>query len=274
MRTHLLIYDDNCPLCVCYTGAFVRWGLLKAAERQPFSTATDEWLQKIDMEKAKNEIPYIDLQSGQVVYGIDAMLEILKRKLPFVKPIGKWPPVYWMLRRLYQFISFNRKVIVAKRCGSGAIDCEPAFSCRWRWIFMLVFLTLNTLLLFPVHDMLLRSIPGYNLSAAQLQACHAGLVLSNSSVAFFLGWRKATEYLGQINILAIITMFFLSMYAFLLQWVQVPVPVTIGFLAALLLLVATEYARRMHYLRLAARETAIISINLVSLLLFLILLFI
>ena len=110
-----LIYDDACPLCVWYTGAFVKSGLLTTEGRKAFSTCDTELLNAIDLERGKNEIPLIDIENKQVLYGIDAMLEVLGEKFPVIKTIGNVKPVNWFLKRLYKFISYNRKVIVAKK---------------------------------------------------------------------------------------------------------------------------------------------------------------
>ena len=77
----VLIYDDACPLCVAYTSAFVKTGLLTAEGRKPFSDASPELLHCINWQRSKNEIPLFDPVSKKVWYGIDALLEILGQKM-------------------------------------------------------------------------------------------------------------------------------------------------------------------------------------------------
>jgi predicted DCC family thiol-disulfide oxidoreductase YuxK len=111
MNTKIIIYDDNCPICSAYTNAFVKTGLLDKGGRKNFSTITPELLSKIDFKKSVNEIPVIDTASGQVWYGINALLEILQGKIPFAKSIGNIQFIKWSLTKFYKFISYNRRVL-------------------------------------------------------------------------------------------------------------------------------------------------------------------
>jgi len=155
MKTNkILIYDDNCPLCTWYSDAFVKCGLLPAEGRKAFSVIDSALFNKIDFDKSRNEIPLIDTMSGKVFYGIDSLLEILDQKIPLIKKIGNFMPLKWFLRKLYKFVSYNRKVIVARKCGNGAIDCAPDFNYLYRVLFMTVFLIFNTIMLTPFHNIL------------------------------------------------------------------------------------------------------------------------
>ena len=125
MKNKVLIYDDNCPLCTWYSSLFVSCGLLPTEGRKPFSALDSSLLKAIDLDKSRNEIPLLDTKSGNVLYGIDALLEILGQRSGFIKTTGKIKPINWLLKKIYKFISYNRKVIVAKKCSTGAIDCSP-----------------------------------------------------------------------------------------------------------------------------------------------------
>ncbi len=69
-----LVYDDNCPLCKAYTAAFVKGGLLKAKNRIAFSHVNIQQFH-LEWKKARNEIPLIDLKTGEVKYGVDLTTE-------------------------------------------------------------------------------------------------------------------------------------------------------------------------------------------------------
>jgi len=64
-NTKILLYDDYCPLCTWYSGLFVKYKLLKPENRVPFSKATIEILASIDIEKAKDEIPFFEHKNRQ-----------------------------------------------------------------------------------------------------------------------------------------------------------------------------------------------------------------
>jgi hypothetical protein len=243
-----LVYDDACPMCAWYTGAFVKSGLLSEEGRKAFSNANPELLHDINWQRSKNEIPLIDTNTKQVWYGIDALLEILGQKVPLIKTIGKFTPVNWSLKRLYNFISYNRKVIVATKSVPGTIDCTPDFNVFYRILFMLVFLSFNTLMLFPTHSWLARVIPFYHLSVAQLQLAHTIFVVTNCLLASLsLPGKKTIEYLGQINMLALVTTLLMIPFMLINKAVNGSEWFSYGYLAALTIFVIREYYRRMEY---------------------------
>jgi len=82
----ILLYDDYCPLCSWYSGLFVKFGLLSPENRVPFSKADIAILTSIDVEKGRDEIPFIDIETGVTVYGVDTLLEILGKKLLLSNP--------------------------------------------------------------------------------------------------------------------------------------------------------------------------------------------
>ena len=111
----IIIYDDTCPMCSAYTKAFVYTGFLTKEGRRSFSDINEELLEKIDNSTCRNEIPLINTSTNTVKYGIDALLDILGFKLPAIKTIGSFKPVNWCLKKIYNLISYNRRVITASK---------------------------------------------------------------------------------------------------------------------------------------------------------------
>lgn len=259
----ILVYDDACPLCVAYTSAFVKTGLLTAEGRQSFSDVSAELLHTINYQRSKNEIPLLDPVTNKVWYGIDALLEIFGSKYPIIKTIGHYKPVNWLLKKLYSFISYNRKVIVAAKASPLKIDCSPSFNLFYRVLFMLVFLVANTLMLYPVHQHLLSKIPEYSLTASQLFLVHTVMVAINCILALFLPKQTAIEYLGQVNMLTLVTNLLLlpllitGAYLNLHHWVNYL------YLGLLTIVIFNEYFRRMDYAEIFNRHKIIMAINLV-----------
>ena len=261
----LLIYDDYCPLCTWYSGMFVKYGFLRSENRVPFSRADIDVLTAIDIEKAKDEIPLFNKDEQTTLYGIDSLLEILSWKLPFIKSIGNIQPAKWFLKKLYKFISYNRKVVVAKKCGAGVFDCSPYFSFQYRILFMIVFLVFNSIMLIPLHRDLFSKLSFYHLTLAQLQFAHISLVAINCSIASFLKSKKAIEYLGQINMLALLTILFLSLLMIFGNFISMPEEIMAVYLFLLTVFVVKEYFRRMKYANVFAHHKPIIVINLICL---------
>ena len=267
----VLVYDDYCPLCSWYSGLFVRFGLLRAENRIPFSKADIDILTLIDIEKGKDEIPFIDIETGVTVYGIDTLLEILGQRASFVKSIGSLRPIKWFLERLYKLISYNRKVIVAQKCGPGKFDCSPAFNVFYRILFMLVSLFFNSLMLWPLHVGLFGNLTIYHLSFIQLEAAHLSFVFINCLVAVFLGARRSLEYLGQVNMLALIATFLLIPIMITNNLVGMNESIIVICLFFLTIFITREYFRRMNYANITSR--GVVVTNLICLASFLIYVF-
>jgi len=259
----ILIYDDACPLCVAYTSAFVKAGLLTTEGRKSFSDASPELLHTINYQRSKNEIPLLDPVSNKVWYGIDALLEILGQKCTLIKTIGHLKPVNWFLRKLYSFISYNRKVIVAAKASPLKIDCSPSFNMFYRLLFMLVFLAVNTLMIYPVHQHLLTKIPGYTLSVEQLFLLHIVMVAINCILALFMPKQTAFEYLGQVNMLTVVTNLLLLPLLITGTLLNLYNWINYLYLGLLTIVIFKEYFRRMDYANILNRYKTVITINLV-----------
>jgi len=272
MNNRILVYDDNCPLCTWYSGLFVKYGFLKADDRKPFSTLDNDLLLKIDFDKSRNEIPLLDTSTNKVVYGIDALLEILDQKIPFIKTTGNIAPLKWILKKLYKLISFNRKVIVAKKCGPGSIDCSPDNNYLYRFIFMAVCLVFNTAMIYPVQNHILANLPYYHLSFFQVQAAHFALVFTNCTLTFNFTKEKRYEYLGQVNMLALSAILLLALLL-LLQVFFISEFFTTVWLIISTLFIFKEYIRRMKYLGILSTNKWIVRMNLLSLAAFIVFLF-
>lgn len=244
---YILIYDDKCPLCAAYTRFFTAMGILSKDGRKSFSVVDPGLLQLTDPVRSNNEIPLIDTATGKVYYGIDALLELLNSRLYGIKAIGRMAPVYWLLKKLYRFISFNRKVVTATKCNKGEYDCSPAFSYRWRLIFLLSFLLFNTAALFPVQAYVVDNSFFSGSSIFYVQLLHAFLVAGNLLLSITMSKQRAFEYLGQVNMLATIVVLCLLVLAGINKWLFVNVLFNNIFLTGLLLLVIKEYLRRMRF---------------------------
>ena len=272
MKNKILIYDDNCPLCTWYSGLFVKYGFLKTNGRVPFSKLDPDLLSKIDFDKSRNEIPLADITNNNVIYGIDALLEILDQKIPFIKRAANFAPLNWLLRKFYKLVSYNRKVIVAKKCGVGSIDCSPDMNYPYRFFFMAFSLVFNTLMLFPLHTHLLSKLSYYHLTIQELQLAHFVFVSINCTLAFTFPKERGYEYLGQVNMLALSVILLLIPLLTIFYIFDSEL-----FSTTCLILTASfifkEYIRRMEYAGILQNNKWIASMNLLSLTGFILFLF-
>ena len=151
LKDYSLIYDDQCPLCKTYTKAFVLTGVLEENGRQAFQEVSEETCTLIDRKRACNEIALVNNKTGEVIYGIDSILKIATTVIPFSKFIFHFPPIYWFLKKLYSFISFNRKIIMPSQKINDT--CTPDFNLKYR-ITYLIFtwsITAYILMQYSIH---------------------------------------------------------------------------------------------------------------------------
>lgn len=265
----VIIYDNSCPLCTWYTGVFTRTGFLDKDGRQPFSNLDKNLFDLIDKERSRNEIPLVNMQTGKVHYGIDALLEIIGKRSPLLEKTGRSAPVYFCAKKLYKFVSYNRRVIVAAENSSNGFDCTPDFNFKYRAVFMLFCLLLNTALLFPLYRMVFAASVYVETDNVELQVAHFALVLSNVIIASFMQKKMAFEYLGQVTMLALVAMLLTIPLLILNVWWHSAVINNI-YLAAILIFVLKEYFRRMRYAGILNKKL-VMPLNFFFLILFLIL---
>jgi predicted DCC family thiol-disulfide oxidoreductase YuxK len=268
----IIIYDDGCPMCQAYTAAFVATGILHKQGRKNFSNVDAAVLELIDRSKCNNEIPLLDTNSKEVWYGIDALLELLDSKIPFVKFIGNIKPVKWFLQKLYKFISYNRKVIVGSIAKPG-YDSSPDFNIKYRVAFLLVFFMLNTLSLFQLYESIFSKSFLKESSLAELQTSHLLLIVANILLATCLGLKKGLEYLGQVHMLCFTFILLLLPLHFLNLYVSRYININSIYLVLLSPVIIGEYIRRMKYAGVLQTQhwiTAINTISIVALIIYLV----
>ncbi len=137
LKHHTLIYDQDCPLCVAYTEGFIKSGMLDNEGRYPFQKIDEFKQSNLNTKRAVNEIALVDKQTQKVTYGLASLLKIIGTSFPMVERVGNQPIINYLLKKLYSFVSYNRKVIVSKKQNSTiANQCEPAFNYKYRLLYI------------------------------------------------------------------------------------------------------------------------------------------
>ena len=134
LENQVIVYDDVCPLCKAYTAGFVRAGWLK--HRIGFAEAPAELLDRIDLDRARHEIPLVDTRTGEVLYGLDALFLILRQQMPFFKPLFRNRFFRGALYQLYQIITYNRRVIAGSKAPEAGFDCAPDVNLFYRRLYI------------------------------------------------------------------------------------------------------------------------------------------
>ncbi|MFT5846506.1 MAG: putative DCC family thiol-disulfide oxidoreductase YuxK [Psychroserpens sp.] len=151
LENHTLLYDEDCPLCQVYTSGFIKTGMLDQNGRQAYSTLSKKDQNFINLKRASNEIALVDNEHKTVIYGIDSLLKVLGVRFSFIEKIGHLKPVKSLLKKLYSFISYNRKVIIpSPENKTDELQCLPSFNIKYRLFYILFsgIVTLFTLFYF------------------------------------------------------------------------------------------------------------------------------
>ncbi len=64
LKNHLILYDEECPMCSVYTKAFVATGMLDNDGRSSYQSESAAHCPMVNKQRAVNEIALVDLQSG------------------------------------------------------------------------------------------------------------------------------------------------------------------------------------------------------------------
>ncbi|TAH21971.1 MAG: DUF393 domain-containing protein [Cytophagales bacterium] len=137
LKNNVIIYDHECPMCAVYTDAFLKSGLLdkdgryKYADLDKFSAEV-----LIDKDRARHEIALVDTEKMEVRYGLDSLFYILATRFPALNLLFKQKYFVLIMKELYYFISYNRKII-APSPKQDASSCVPDFHLKYRVLYIL-----------------------------------------------------------------------------------------------------------------------------------------
>lgn len=149
LESKVIVYDDSCPMCRLYTWLFVRSGILREENRIGFAHAPSQIVDRMDLNRARHEIPLVDRDSGEVRYGLDALMTVVSAKWPFLAPLMGAVWFKRMLKPLYQLITYNRRVMAGcKPCGG--YDCAPDLNRVWRSVYLLLSLCVALVYVFVI----------------------------------------------------------------------------------------------------------------------------
>ncbi|PWN72235.1 hypothetical protein C1631_006450 [Chryseobacterium phosphatilyticum] len=136
LKNHTLIYDNECPMCNLYSKGFTQCGMLDQEGREAFTELSAQNKRLIDFHRAKNEIALVDYKNNKVVYGLDSLLLIIGNSFPLLEKIARIQPLYWFFKRLYSFVSYNRKQMIPSKKDDTGQSCIPDFNLKYRLAYI------------------------------------------------------------------------------------------------------------------------------------------
>ncbi len=147
LENQTLLYDEDCPLCRINTSGFINAGMLDENGKKPYCQLSDEEHNFIDVKRASNEIALVDNENKTVIYGIESLLKVIGFSFPWMEKIGNIKPIKYFLKKLYSFISYNRKVIIPSKINKEIkLQCIPDFSYKYRILYTLLAIIVSSLL--------------------------------------------------------------------------------------------------------------------------------
>lgn len=198
-----LIIDRDCPMCQLYGSAFEKTGMLEQGSCSPYQTVDSSISNQIDMAKACNEIAFYNTQTQEVFYGLDSLVHIITHHFSFLKPVLKNIPVDFFLRKLYKFISFNRKVIAPSFQKPSERVCTPDLNLKYRLLYLFFVVLLSSTVLFhftkPINELM-----GWNNHLGREFMVCLGQIFWQNAVLHKLPKEKLLDYLGNMMTVSLI----------------------------------------------------------------------
>ncbi|MBL0745027.1 DCC1-like thiol-disulfide oxidoreductase family protein [Chryseolinea lacunae] len=247
LKNHIILYDDECPMCDLYTRQFVRTGMLDQNGRAPYAQA-DALHLALDKERARNEIAMVDTESGEVVYGINSFFKILINRFPALEFLFRWKIFQWLAARVYAFISYNRKVIVPSTRPQAL--CTPDFKLTYR-IAYIVFTWLFTSVILNAYTQHLAPLVAPSNLTRELAVC-GGQILFQGFVVALLYKDRVVEYLGNMMTVSFIGALLLLPGLLFTQAGEVSAWAHTAWFMMVVTIMFLEHWRRVKLLRLPA----------------------
>lgn len=195
LQNHIILYDAECPMCKMYTQAFTKTGMLDSSGRASYQDMPAAACPVVDRQRAVNEIALVNTQTGEVQYGIDSLFKVFAHSFPVLRPLFTFGPFIWLMRKVYAFISYNRRVIIpATHHKEGSI--QPAFRLCYR-IAYLVFTWLVVGYILTAYAHLLTPLVPLGNAYREYMICGGQIIFQGIIISFYKP-AKRWEYLGNM----------------------------------------------------------------------------
>ncbi len=248
LENQTLLYDEDCPLCQAYTTGFIKTGMLDENGKKPFTNLTDDEHSFIDIKRASNEIALVDNKNKTVLYGIDSLLKVIGNSFPWMEKAGNVPPIKYFLKKLYSFISYNRKVIIPnKKANDNVLQCVPSFSYKYRILYIVFATTITALTLYNFSE-LISSLPKGNFSRELILAL--GQIAFQSMFLLKFDRQTILNYAGNIMTVSLMGSLILTPILILNQFLNLPEIIILSWFGMTVSIMFIEHFRRIKLLEL------------------------
>jgi hypothetical protein len=156
-------------------------------------------------------------------------------------------PFAWLMRKLYAFVSYNRKVIIpAQKIGGSAI--QPAFRLHYRIAYLLFATGIAGLILTNFSGLLTGLLPAGN-SYREYGIAGGQLIFQGSIIGCYAP-HKAWDYLGNMMTISLAGSLLLLPAMAVASFIHLPQVLTAGYFLLVAGLMLLEHIRRTKLLSL------------------------
>ena len=248
LENHMILFDGECPMCKVYTKAFVATGMLDNNGRAPYQNKMDTVCPIIDKQRAVNEIALVNLNNGEVTYGVKSLFKIIGNTCPVFNPLFQFQPFIWLMSKAYAFISYNRRVIIPANEAGNNFTYQPAFKLHYRIAYLLL-TWLCTGYILTAYAHLLTGIVPLGHALREYFICGAQIIFQGTVISTFKK-EKIWEYLGNMMTISFAGSLLLLIMLGVNHWFSITPIIAVLYFMAVAGLMFLEHIRRTKLLNL------------------------
>ena len=248
LTNQTLLYDEDCPLCRVYTSGFIKTGMLDKNGKKPYCQLSNEEQNFIDVKRASNEIALVDNENKTVIYGIDSLLKVIGFSFPWIEKVGNINPIRYFLKKLYSFISYNRKVIIPSKINKEIkLQCVPDFNYQYRILYTVFASIITTLTLYDFSN-LITTLPKSTIGRELFLA--VGQIVFQSLFLIRFDKKIILNYIGNLMTVSLMGSLILIPILILNLFFNIPELITLAWFGFTVLAMLLEHSRRIKLLEL------------------------
>jgi len=246
LKNHVILFDNECPMCYAYTKAFVKTGMLAKDGREAYQEMPQDICPLVDRQRAANEIALVNTETGEVTYGIQSLFKIIAHAIPFFKPLFLFRPFIYLMRKFYAFISYNRKVIIPAAVKENTI--QPAFKLHYRIAYLLFTWLIIAYVLTAYAHLLTDFVPLGNQYQEYL-ICGGQLFFQGAIISVYRK-EKLWDYLGNMMTISFAGSLLLLPVLILVKYLEIQPVFFVLYFSMVAGLMFLEHIRRSKLLKL------------------------
>lgn len=194
LNNHVILFDNECPMCYTYTKAFVKSGMLAQDGREAYQEMPQNICPLVDWQRATDEIALVNTETGEVTYGIQSLFKIIAHAMPFFSPLFIFSPFVYLMQKIYAFISYNRRVIIPAAVKENTL--QPTFKLHYRITYLLLTWALTAYILTDYAHLLTDFVP-LGSKYREYLICGGQLFFQGAIIVFYRK-EKLWDYLGNM----------------------------------------------------------------------------